>query len=56
MSDLRVKRLWCLNDQAVPLVEAAVDIQDLENLLPEGDKENMSVFAAEPQGRHRPLD
>ena len=44
MSDLRVSRLWCLNDQAVPLVEAAVDIQDLENLLPEGDKENMSVL------------
>ena len=44
MSDLRVKRLWCLNDQAVPLVEAVVDVEDLEHLLPGGDQENMSVL------------
>ena len=44
MSDLRVSRLWCLNDQAVPLVEAALDIEDLEHLLPGGDQENMSVL------------
>ena len=44
MSDLRVSRLWCLNDQAVPLVEAVVDIEDLEHLLPGGDQENMPVL------------
>ena len=44
MSDLRVSRLWCLNDQAVPLVEAVVDVEDLEHLLPGGDQENMSVL------------
>ena len=44
MSDLRVKRLWCLNDHAVPLVEAVLDIEDLEHLLPGGDQENMPVL------------
>ena len=44
MSDLRVSRLWCLNDQAVPLVEAVVDVEDLEHLLPGGDQEHMSVL------------
>ena len=44
MSDLRVSRLWCLNEQAVPLLEATVDVDDVAQLLPEGDQEDMPVL------------
>ena len=44
MCDLTLKRMWCLNEEPVPLVESTVDIEDIHNITESGSTEDVKVL------------
>jgi hypothetical protein len=44
MSDLTLERLWCINQQPIPLVAATMDLEDVHKLLESGDQDDMKVL------------